>query len=50
MASALTTYGRSLSRLQVNKDAAWYYDQPLDKAKNIKDHVAFWKGVNVKTQ
>jgi uncharacterized protein (DUF427 family) len=23
------------------KDAAWYYPQPYDKAKNIKDHVAF---------
>ncbi len=23
------------------KNAAWYYPQPKDKAKNIKDHVAF---------
>jgi uncharacterized protein (DUF427 family) len=23
------------------KDAAWYYPQPYDKAKNIKDYVAF---------
>jgi uncharacterized protein (DUF427 family) len=22
-------------------DAAWYYPQPLDAAKNIKDYVAF---------
>lgn len=33
---------------QVNKDAAWYYDQPKEAAENIKDHVAFWRGVEVK--
>ena len=30
-----------------NKDAAWYYTAPKDAAKEIKDHVAFWKGVEV---
>ena len=30
-----------------NVDAAWYYPQPSDLAKNIKDYVAFWKGVEV---
>lgn len=30
-----------------NKDAAWYYPTPKDAAKQIKDHVAFWKGVEV---
>jgi uncharacterized protein (DUF427 family) len=25
------------------KDAAWYYPQPFEKAKNIKDYVAFCK-------
>ena len=30
-----------------NPDAAWYYPQPSDAAKQIKDHVAFWKGVRV---
>lgn len=30
-----------------NKDAAWYYPQPRDAAKEIKDYVAFWKGVEV---
>jgi uncharacterized protein (DUF427 family) len=30
-----------------NKDAAWFYPQPKDAAKQIKDHVAFWKGVTV---
>ena len=32
---------------QVNKDAAWYYPQPKDAAAEIKDHVAFWRGVKV---
>jgi len=32
---------------QVNKDAAWYYDDPSYAAKQIKDHIAFWKGVEV---
>ena len=32
---------------QVNKDAAWYYPEPKDAAKEIKGHVAFWKGVKV---
>ena len=32
---------------EVNKDAAWYYPQPKDAAKNIENYVAFWKGVKV---
>lgn len=32
---------------QVNKDAAWVYKTPLDAAKHIAGHVAFWKGVKV---
>lgn len=28
-------------------DAAWYYKSPSEAAKQIKDHVAFWKGVKV---
>ncbi len=31
----------------VNKDAAWYYPEPKEAAKNIRGHVAFWKGVTV---
>jgi uncharacterized protein (DUF427 family) len=30
-----------------NKDAAWYYPETKDLAKNLKDYVAFWKGVEV---
>ena len=33
---------------KVNKDAAWYYPDPKPAAKQIKDRVAFWKGVEVK--
>ena len=32
---------------QSNHDAAWYYPEPKDAAKKIKNHVAFWKGVEV---
>ncbi len=32
---------------EVNKDAAWYYPHPKDAARQIKDHVAFWHGVQV---
>ncbi|MGB6036243.1 MAG: DUF427 domain-containing protein [Cryomorphaceae bacterium] len=28
-------------------DAAWYYPEPKDAASAIKDHVAFWRGVEV---
>jgi len=32
---------------QVNRDAAWYYPSPLEAAKQIAGHVAFWKGVRI---
>lgn len=33
---------------ETNSDAAWYYPTPLDAAAEIKDHVAFWRGVQVR--
>lgn len=33
---------------ETNKDAAWYYADPKDAAKEIKGRVAFWRGVEVK--
>jgi uncharacterized protein (DUF427 family) len=30
-----------------NPDAAWYYPDPKDAAKEIKDRFAFWHGVEV---
>lgn len=32
---------------QENVDAAWYYPNPKDAARNITGHVAFWRGVQV---
>ncbi len=32
---------------KTNADAAWYYPEPKEAAKQIKGHVAFWKGVKV---
>ena len=32
---------------EVNRDAAWYYPEPKDAARNITGRVAFWKGVKV---
>lgn len=32
---------------KINKDAAWYYPEPKEAASQIKNHVAFWRGVTV---
>lgn len=32
---------------ETNKDAAWYYPQAKDEAKEIENRVAFWNGVEV---
>jgi uncharacterized protein (DUF427 family) len=32
---------------EVNRGAAWYYPSPSLAAANIKDHVAFWRGVTI---
>lgn len=34
---------------EVNPDAAWYYPSPSEQAQQIKDHVAFWKGVRIES-
>jgi uncharacterized protein (DUF427 family) len=31
----------------LNRDAAWSYPNPKDAARQIKDYVAFWRGVQV---
>jgi uncharacterized protein (DUF427 family) len=33
---------------QQNPDAAWYYPDTKEAAKNIQGRVAFWKGVQVR--
>ena len=32
---------------RVNQGAAWYYPSPTPAAADIKDRVAFWKGVKI---
>ncbi len=32
---------------EVNPDAAWTYPEPKPGASRIRDHVAFWRGVEV---
>lgn len=32
---------------ETNDDAAWYYPAPKEKAAEIKNRIAFWKGVEV---
>ena len=33
---------------QQNPDAAWYYPDTKDAARNIQGRIAFWKGVQVR--
>jgi len=32
---------------EINSDAAWFYPSPKEAAKEIKNHVAFWRGIEV---
>ncbi len=32
---------------KVNRDAAWYYPSPKPTAAQIKNYIAFWRGVKV---
>ncbi len=34
---------------EINRDAAWYYPQPKDAAKQITGRVAFWRGVQIES-
>ena len=34
---------------QHNADAAWYYPSPKPKAELVRDRIAFWRGVDVRT-
>jgi uncharacterized protein (DUF427 family) len=35
---------------EINENAAWYYPDPKDAAKHIKEYIAFWKGVKVQVE
>ena len=32
-----------------NENAAWYYPEPKPAASQIKDRVAFWKGIHIQS-
>jgi len=32
---------------EVNRDAAWYYEEPKPAAAEIRGRIAFWRGVRV---
>ena len=32
---------------KTNRDACWYYPEPMKGAEAVKDRVAFWRGVEV---
>ena len=40
-------YYHVLANGEVNSDAAWYYPEPKEAAAQIKDRIAFWRGVSV---
>ena len=33
---------------KTNRDAAWFYPEPKEAAKEIRGRVAFWKGVTIR--
>lgn len=33
---------------KVNHDAAWYYPEPKPAAAEVRDRIAFWRGVDVR--
>ena len=39
------SYYNIVIRDKVEEDAAWYYPEPKEAAKEIKNYVAFYKGV-----
>ena len=41
------SYYTVVAGAEINRDAAWYYPEPLPAAENIKGRIAFWKGVRV---
>jgi uncharacterized protein (DUF427 family) len=43
----LCSYYNVVVNGETNKDAAWYYPEPKEAARNITGYVAFWKGVSV---
>ena len=46
----LADYFDVLSDQGSSQDVAWTYKHPKSEAEHIKDHVAFWKDVTVKSE
>jgi uncharacterized protein (DUF427 family) len=44
----IASYYSIIANGETNKDAAWFYPEPKSAAENIKNYIAFWKGVVVK--
>ncbi len=44
------SYHNVVVKDETNKDAAWYYPTPKEAAAEIKDRIAFWRGVKVENQ
>ncbi len=44
----LASYYHVLVDGATNQDAAWYYPEPKPAAQDIRDYIAFWKGVELK--
>jgi len=41
------TYHHLRANGEMTQDAMWTYKEPKEAAKQIKDHVAFWRGVEI---
>jgi len=41
----IASYYDVIVKQDINKDAAWYYPDPKPAAKQIKNFIAFWKGI-----
>jgi len=45
----LASYYNLVVNGETNEDAAWYYPEPKGAAAEIKDRIAFWRGVKVES-
>ena len=41
------SYYHVLVKAEVNEDSAWTYAEPKEAARNIKNYIAFYRGVKV---
>jgi len=41
----IASYYDVVVKQDINKDASWYYPDPKPAAKQIKNFIAFWKGI-----